>query len=493
MIYYPLDGSQGRDKGQSMTNNTYQRHMGLFSSVMLIAGSMIGSGVFIVAADMVRIGHTGTSLLLGWLLTGIITILCALSFGELAGMFPRAGGQYSYIKEIYGPMTAFTFGWTFFTVIECGTIAAVAVGFGKYLGTFFPGISDTVWLGSKIHIDQFTLLNIKDQFIITLGPYEMGLTPSRLSGIAIIGLLTAINLLGVKAGSWIQNILTVIKIASLAVLIFFGLYLSPQTVPDASPLPFTQDSVYYGFLVSLLIMQTGSLFSATAWESLTFVASEVKDPKRVIPLSLFIGTTLVCGIYFIVNLIYIKFLGPVGIATAPNDRVGSLALQAMMGSSGAYLMAGGILISMFGCVNGIVLSGARVYQSMAEDGLFFKGVKALNSNGVPAYGLAYQAIWRCILTLTGTYGQLLDFVMFAAILFFFLTVLGVIILRIRKPDLDRPIKVIAYPLTPLLYLFLAGSVMIALLIFRPSYTWPGLMIVLMGIPIYFLRPKKEQI
>ena len=470
-----------------MAEHTYQRHMGLFSSIMLIAGSMIGSGVFIVAADMIRIGHTGSSLLLGWLLTGVITVLCALSFGELAGMFPKAGGQYFYIKEIYGPMTAFTYGWTLFTVIECGTIAAVAVGFGKYLGTFFPGISDTVWLGAHIHIDQINFFNF-----ITLGPYDMGLTPSRLSGVVIIAFLSGINLLGVKAGSRIQNILTVIKIASLAVLIFWGLYSQPQVPPDSSPLPFTQDSIYHGFLISLLIMQTGSLFSATAWESITFVSSEVKDPKRVIPLALFIGTTLVCGIYFIVNLIYLKLLGPVGIATAPNDRVGSLALQTMIGSSGAYLMAGGILISMFGCVNGIVLSGARVYQSMAEDGVFFKSVKALNSNGVPAYGLAYQAIWSCILTLTGTYGQLLDFVMFAAILFFFITVVGVIILRIRKPELERPIKVIGYPLTPLLYLLLSGSIMIALLIFRPSYTWPGLLIVLMGIPIYLLRPKEQQ-
>ncbi len=466
-----------------MAEHTYQRHMGLFSSIMLISGSMIGSGVFIVAADMVRIGHTGSSLLLGWFLTGLITVLCALSFGELAGMFPKAGGQYFYIKEIYGPMTAFTYGWTLFAVIECGTIAAVAVGFGKYLGTFFPGVSDSIWLGARIHIDQINIVNF-----ITLGPYDMGLTPSRLSGIAIIAFLSGINLLGVKAGSRIQNVLTVIKITSLGVLILLGFYLEPKVAPDFSPLPFGAESVYHGVLISLLIMQTGSLFSATAWESITFVSSEVKDPKRVIPLSLFIGTTLVCGIYFVINFIYLKFLGPTGIATAPNDRVGSLALQTMIGSSGSYLMAGGILISMFGCVNGIVLSGARVYQSMAEDGLFFKSVKALNRKGVPGYGLAYQAIWSCVLTLTGTYGQLLDFVMFAAILFFFITVLGVILLRIKKPDLERPIKVIGYPLTPILYLVLSGAIMIALLIYRPSYTWPGLLIVLLGIPIYCLRP-----
>lgn len=465
-----------------MNTSGYQKHIGLFSAVMLTAGSMIGSGVFIVSAEMIRIGMSGNALLLGWILTGIVTVLCALSFGELAGMYPSAGGQYTYLKNIYGPLTAFTFGWTLFGVIECGTIAAIAVGFGKYLGTFFPMINEGNWIGPSINIAKFTLWGN-----IEMGPYAMGLTASRLSGIIVIVFLSIVNLYGVKGGSRIQNVFTVTKIACLLILLGFGIFLQPTTLPSSEPLASTSGVAYPSLLIALLVMQTGSLFSATAWESLTFVAAEVKEPSKTIPRALFIGTVMVCLLYLFVNFLYLKFLGPAGIASAPNDRVGSYALQSMIGPSGTYLMASGILISMFGCANGIIFSGARVYQSMAEDGLFFDGAKQLNAHAVPGKGLFYQAVWSSVLTLTGSYGQLLDYVMFSSILFFFITVLGVIVLRFREPLRERPVKVFAYPLIPLIYLALAGMILVALLVYKPSFTWPGLIIVFLGIPVYFIR------
>ncbi|MDP2876022.1 MAG: amino acid permease, partial [Holophaga sp.] len=360
----------------------YRRTVGLLSATMLIAGSMIGSGVFIVAADMIKDGHTGIFLLVAWALTSVLTIFAALSYGELAGIFPRAGGQYTYLREIYGPLTGFLYGWTFFTVIECGTIAAVAVGFGKYLGTFIPWVSESNWLLPALKIPAFHLTGA-----IQLGPYNLGLTSARLSGIAIVVLLTFINRFGVRLGSRVQNVFTLAKIGSLAALVLAGLFLKPTLPANAADYvpPAAEALISLPFLLALLVTQTNSLFSADAWNSITFIAGEVKEPKRTIPLSLLIGTTLVCGLYFLANYGYLRLLGPTGIAAAPNGKVGSAAVEAIFGSAGGKVMAAAILISMFGCVNGLVLAGARVYQTMATDGLFLSKAAELNRHGVPGF------------------------------------------------------------------------------------------------------------
>jgi APA family basic amino acid/polyamine antiporter len=470
-----------------MSATGYRRHVGLFSATMLIAGSMIGSGVFIVAADMVRTGRSGGFLLAAWGLTAVLTLFAALSYGELAGMFPQAGGQYTYLRETYGPAAGFLYGWTFFVVIECGTIAAVAVGFGKYLGTFLPAVTDTAWIGPHLDVPLVQITRS-----IAVGPYHLGLTPSRLSGIAVVLLLSAVNLYGVKLGARIQNLFTLVKIGGLAALILLGLFLRPAVAPSQAPFP-VAEAAALPFLTALLVVQTGSMFSADAWNAITFIAGEVKAPERTIPFSLLIGTTLVCGLYVLANAAYLKVLGPSGIATAPQDRVGSAALQALLGSGGGLLMAGSILISMFGCLNGLVLSGARVYQRMAEDGLFYPKAGDLNAHGVPGFGLWIQALWTCLLTLTGTYGQLLDFVMLPTILFYVFTVGGVFLLRWRRPDLDRPVRVWGYPLVPGLYLVGALAIIGALFLYRPSYSWPGLALVALGWPVYLaVRPRVAQ-
>ncbi len=463
----------------------YRRHLGVFSSTMLIAGSMIGSGVFIVAADMVRTGHSGSFLLIAWGLTAVLTLFAALSYGELAGLFPKAGGQYTYLREIYGPGTGFLYGWTFFVVIECGTIAAVAVGFGKYLGSFFPAVSDAVWIGPHLDLPMVHLTRA-----IAVGPYHLGLTPARLSAIAVVALLSAVNLYGVKLGARIQDLFTVAKIGGLAALVVLGLWLHPAAAPAAGAyLPATHDPAL-PFLTALLVVQTGSMFSADAWNSVTFIAGEVKHPERTIPLSLLIGTTMVCGLYILANGAYLRVLGPTGIANAPQDRVGSAALEALLGSGGGLIMAGSILVSMFGCLNGLILSGARVYQRMAEDGLFYPSAAKLNAHGVPGFGLWIQALWTCALTLTGTYGQLLDFVMLPTILFYVITVGGVFLLRWRQPDLPRPVRVWGYPFVPALYLLGAIAIVGALFLYRPSFSWPGLALVAAGWPVYLaVRPR----
>jgi len=459
----------------------FRRHLGLFSAVMLIAGSMIGSGIFIVPADMVRTGTTGSFLLLGWGLTAILTIFAALSYGELAGLFPRAGGQYTYLREIYGPLTGFLYGWTFFAVIECGTIAAVAAGFGKYLGTFLPWVSDARWLLGPFKVSAFHLTPS-----IAVGPYDLGLTSARAAGIAMILFLSATNVFGIRLGARIQNIFTVAKIGSLAALILLGLVMAPRTAPAPGAFMPAEGTLLLPFLVALLVVQTGSMFSADAWNSVTFIAGEVKEPERTIPWALLIGTGMVCGLYLLANVAYLRVLGPTGIATAPGDRVGSLALTLLLGPLGGLVMAAAILVSMFGCENGLVLSGARVYHAMAKDGLFLAAAGRLNGRGVPAFALGIQALWASLLTLSGTYGQLLDYVVFAALLFYVLAVGGVIVLRIRRPDLDRPVKVFAYPLLPAVYLIGALAIMGALLIYRPAFTWPGLVLVAAGVPAYFL-------
>ncbi len=451
---------------------------------MLIAGSMIGSGVFIVPAEMARVGHTSTFLFAAWTLAALLTVFAALSYGELAGLYPRAGGQYAYLREIYGRLVGFLYGWTLFAVIECGTIAAVATGFGKYLATVFPSIRESDWLLGPLHVSSMQITQT-----ISIGPYDLGLTKARLAGIAVIVLLSVVNTLGIQFGTLVQNLFTVTKIGSLGALVVLGLVMQPTSLPPGTGTPLPEVDPSLPLWIALLVVQTGALFSADAWNSVTFIAGEVKNPKRTIPIALFIGTAGVCGLYILANVAYVRVLGMSAIASSPNDRVGSLAVQALFGPRGEVWMGAAVLVSMFGCLNGLVLSGARVYHAMARDGLFVRPAGTLNARGVPAFALGIQAVWASILTLSGSYGQLLDYVIFAALLFYMLTVFGVFILRRRYPDLDRPVKAFGYPLIPALYLVGAGAIMLALLVYRPAFTWPGLAIVVLGLPVYYLTKR----
>jgi APA family basic amino acid/polyamine antiporter len=448
---------------------------------MLIAGSMLGSGIFIVPAEMIRTGGTGSFLLLAWGLTAMLTLLGAHSYGELAGLFPRAGGQYVYLREAYGPLTAFLYGWTVFTIIETGAIAAVTMAFGKFLGTLAPAVSESRYLLGPIHVPAFELTSA-----VTVGPYHLGLTPARLCAIIIIVFLSFLNSFGARLGVWIQNVFTVAKLGSLAALILVGLLVaSPGPVAPADWVPRGADAAM-PFLAALLVVQSGSLFSSDAWNSVTFIASELREPRRTLPLALLVGPVLVMALYLLANLVYLRILGPTGIAAAGGDRVGSEALGAILGGRGASLMAVAILVSTFGCANGLILAGSRLYQAMAADGLFFPRAALLNRHGVPAFAMALQAAWACLLTLSGNYGQLLEFSIFASLLFYALTVGGIFVLRVRKPHLERPVKLRGYPLVPGLYLVGTLAIMAALLVYRPSFTWPGLVLMSLGLPVYFL-------
>ena len=459
----------------------YQRTIGPFSATMLIAGSMIGSGIFIVPAEIIRTGGTGTFLLLAWLFTAGLTLMGTHAYGELAGMFPRAGGQYVYLKESYGPLVSFLYGWSVFTIIECGSIAAVAMGFGKFLGTLAPAVSESQYLVGPFECPAWAVTSR-----ITVGPYHLGLTPARLSAIAVILLLSLINRFGSKPGVWIQNGFTVAKLGSLAALILAGLLLAgPAPVAPAAWIPQGNDA-HLPFLGALLVVQTGTLFSSDSWNSVTFIAGEVKEPRRTLPLALLVGPLIVLVLYLLANLAYLRVLGPTGIATAEGQKVGSATLDALLGPRGDKIMALAILVSTFGCANGIILAGARLYRAMALDGLFFKGAARLNRHGVPGIALALQAVWASLLTLTGNYAQLLEFTIFAALLFYALTVAGIFVLRVRRPGLERPVKILAYPVLPALYVLGALAIMGALLAWRPSFTWPGLALVALGLPVYGL-------
>lgn len=464
------------------TRPTYVQAIGPFSATMLIAGSMIGSGIFIVPAAMTRMGGSGTFLLLAWGLTTFLTLLGAHSYGELAGMFPKAGGQYAYLREAYGSLTAFLYGWTVFTIIECGAIAAVSMAFGKFLGTLVPAVSETHFLLGPLHVPAFQV-----SAAITVGPYELGLTPARLCAIGIIVFLSLLNAFGAKLGVWVQNIFTVAKLGSLAALILVGLLVALPGGPSA-PQAWTPQGADAAmpFLAALLVAQSGSLFSSDAWNSVTFIASEIREPRRTIPLALLVGPLMVMTLYLLANLVYLRILGPTGIAAAPSDRVGSEALRVILGARGDVVMALAILVSTFGCANGLVLAGSRLYQAMAADGLFFRRAALLNRRGVPAFALILQAIWASALTLTGNYGQLLEFSIFASLLFYLLTVGSIFVLRVRRPELERPVKIIGFPVVPGLYLAGTLAIMAALLIYRPSYTWPGLCLMALGAPVYWL-------
>lgn len=473
--------------------------LSLFDATLIVAGSMIGSGIFIVAADMGRtVGGPGWMLLL-WLIAGIMTIFAALSYGELAGMFPKAGGQYVYLKEAYNPLVGFLYGWTLFTVIQSGTIAAVAVAFAKYTGVLFPIVSE-------------------NNVLITLGSFQI--TAAQVLGILSILILTYINSKGINYGKIIVRIFTSAKLIALGGIIILGLLFfrnadvwqlnlshlwdyGTYSVNDNGQSSLTQLSVF-GLLSAMGIGMVGSLFSSDAWNNVTFIAGDIDQPKRNIPLSLLYGTCIVIGLYLFVNLAYLNllpFLGDPnattdvgkGIIFAAKDRVGTAAASQIFGGSATIIMAILIMISAFGCNNGIVLSSVRVYQAMAKDNLFFQKMKENNQHGVPGYALWIQFIWASLLCLSGKYGDLLNYVIFAVIIFYILTIAGIFILRKKQPNTERPYKAVGYPIIPIIYLLLASAFCINLLFFKPTYTFPGLIIVLLGIPVYFYWKRKASL
>lgn len=442
---------------------------------MVVVGSMIGSGIFIVSADITRSVGSAGWLILIWIFTGILTLTAALSYGELSGMYPRAGGQYVYLKEAFNPLVGFLYGWSFFAVIQAGSIAAVGVAFSKFAAYIFPGLSEH-------HI------------LLDLGFIRV--SAAQVSSILLIVALTFINTLGVKEGKWIQTIFTLAKIIALAGLVIFGFLLAARY--DVSRGNWNTgfalghregDRIlpYVGLagLGAIAGSMVGSLFSSDSWNNVTFIAGEIKRPERNIGLSLFLGTLIVTAIYVATNLMYVSVLPLHEIAGAENDRVGVAASLRIFGASGTTVMAVLLMISTFGCDNGLILSGARVYYTMAHDGVFFRSVGVLNRNAVPARALWMQCVWASVLCLSGKYGDLLDYVIFVVLIFYILTILGIFRLRRTKPWWPRPYKAFGYPVLPMLYVILAGAICILLFIYKPKFTWPGLGIVLLGIPIYY--------
>jgi len=488
----------------------FVRGMGLFSATAIVMGSMIGSGIFIVSADMSRTVGSPALLIAAWLVTAAMTITGALSYGELAAMMPKAGGQYVYLRESLGPLWGFLYGWTLFLVIQTGTIAAVGVAFGKFLGVFFPSVSATHWLWHIAHVPAIPVGPM------VLGNMDIGLNTANLCAIAIILLLTMLNTRGVKLGAGVQNVFTSAKVLALLAVVAVGFVASDPKVRTLNFGPgwhnfwagagwHTLHSVQVGVggptaLVGLLtviaVVQVGSLFSADAWNNVTFTAGEIENPKRNLPLSLAIGTGVVLLLYIACNFVYLSVLPMAGTADATTltgrgiqfaaqDRVATAVMEAAFGGIGAKLMAGAILVSTFGCVNGMLLAGARVYYAMSRDGLFFKSVGKLGAkSGVPVNSLWVQCVWTCLLCLSGSYGQLLDYVIFAVLVFYILTIGGLFVLRRTRPDAVRPYRAFGYPVLPALYIVMAAWICVVLLRYKPQYTWPGLILVLLGVPVY---------
>ncbi len=480
--------------------------LGLWDSTMLVAGSMIGSGVFIVSADIARqVGASGW-LVLAWLVTGALTISAALSYGELAVMMPRAGGQYVYLREAYGPLWGFLYGWTLFLVIQTGTIAAVAVAFSRFLGVLAPSISPTVWLLKPVNLSS---------------GYALSLSSQQLVAILMVVALTLINTRGLRIGKIIQNIFTSAKLLSLLALMLIGLVIgrnaevihlnfsdlwTPRGVsPIHSDLQHIPSVIAtggaFGLFIAFCVAQVGSLFSSDAWNNITFTAGEVKNPRRNLPLSLAMGTGLVTLLYICVNLGYLCLLPLEQIQHPADDRVATAAINTVFHGAGPIIMAVAIMISTFGCDNGIILSGARVYYAMARDGLFFRATARLNDRHVPAVGLVLQGIWTCLLILPRTrfrdpvsgaeqygnlYSNLLDYVIFAVLIFYVLTIAGLFVLRRKQPGAERPYRAFGYPVVPALYIAAASIILLVLLVYKTETSWPGLVIVLLGLPVYWL-------
>ncbi|HUQ99105.1 MAG TPA: amino acid permease [Gemmatimonadaceae bacterium] len=478
------------------SSREFVKAMTLTDATMLVSGSMIGSGIFIVSADIGRTVGSPFWLLMAWIVAGVVTMLGALSYGELAAMYPRAGGQYVFLRESLGHLTGFLYGWTLFVVIQTGTIAAVAVAFGRFLGVLWPAITPD-------RFGWFPQLNLTTPG----GPIELGLSPQRLIALVTIWILTWVNLRGVKEGKIVQTTLTVVKTGALAALILLGLTIgrNPQALAaNFSAGNFNSVAFSGAFMIAFGSALVGSLFSSDAWNNVTFAAAEVREPQRNLPRALIFGTGLVSLLYILANVSYLNVL-PLhgvkegasvlerGIQFATQDRVASAVAETIFGAAGATIMAAAILISTFGCNNGLILSGARVYYAMARDRLFFKRAGTLNRNSVPSFALVAQSIWTSFLCLTGTYGQLLDYVIFAALIFYVLTTVGLFRLRKLRPDAERPYRALGYPVLPGLYIILAATIAVILLIADKTraQALSGLVIVLIGVPVYFLWRKVE--
>ena len=476
------------------------RGLGLLDSTMIVAGSMIGSGIFIVSAIIAdQVGAPGW-LLVVWLVTGLLTLMAALSYGELAAMMPKAGGQYVYLREAFSPFWGFLYGWTLFLVIQTGTIAAVAVGFARYTGVLFPWVSETNYLVSPVNVG---------------GGYAFSLSTAQLVGLLSIVLLTWMNTRGLRLGKLVQNVFTVTKTGALIALILLGLLVGYNAAAAGGNFgdlwtvrgtlaevgPGLTAAAGFGLFVGICVAQTNSLFSADAWNNITFTAGEVKNPRRNIPLSLALGTGLVITLYLLANVAYLVTLPFETIQNVPSDRVASATADVIFPGLGATLMAVFIMISTFGCNNGLILAGARAYWAMARDGLFFRAAGELNEKHVPAWGLVIQGIWAAALVLPRTvrtdaagavtgygnlYGNLLDYVISAALIFYILTIAGIFVLRRKRPDADRPYKAFGYPVVPALYIVGASVILVILFVYQTATTWPGLIIILTGVPVYFI-------
>ncbi|MFA6278149.1 MAG: amino acid permease [Pedobacter sp.] len=469
-----------------------KRKLGLFDAVMLVMGSMIGSGIFIVSADIMRNLGSGYWLIVVWVITGVMTIAAAISYGELSAMFPKAGGQYTYLKEIFGKMMGFLYGWGMFTVIQTGTIAAVGVAFGKFTAYLIPTLNDAAP-------------------IFQSGGYKI--TWIQILAIVVILLLTYINTKGVEGGKLLQNIFTGSKIVALIGLIVLGFLLVKTNFwsgnmglgwkafnnldTDAagnfikSGWQSISGMTIMGGIAAAMV---GSVFSSVAWENVTFVSGEIENPKKNIVRAMVLGTSAVMILYLLVNFVYLNTLNRDGIAFAVNDRVAVVASEQIFGSGiGTIIMAVLVMISTFGCINGLVLAGSRVFQTMAKDGMFFKAAITNNKNGVPEKSLWMQGIWATVLCLSGQYGNLLDMISFVIVLFYMITVFGVIYLRIKQPNLERPYKTWLYPVTPIVYLLIGAAFCILLLMYKQQYTWPGLIIVLLGVPVYLFVNRKKAV
>jgi basic amino acid/polyamine antiporter, APA family len=494
-----MAGAQAQVERSTAVEGGFRRELGLFDSTMVVAGSMIGSGIYIVSAAMAReLGSPGW-LLAAWVITGVLTITAALSYGELAAMMPHAGGQYVYLRTAYSPLWGFLYGWTLFTVIQTGTIAAVAVAFARFSGILVPWIAEDNYLVRPVHLST---------------GYAISLSTAQLIGILLIALLTWTNTRGLKYGKVIQNIFTTTKTGALVALIAAGILIgrnaaavtanfgdlwSPRGFEPIAPGVSVVSA--FGIFVALCVAQTGSLFSADAWNNITFTAGEVKNPRRDIPLSLAFGTMLVISLYLLANVAYLTTLPLDAIQHAPADRVATATVNTIVPGLGATVMAVAILISTFGCNNGLILAGARAYYAMACDGLFFRRAGTLNEARVPAWGLLLQCVWASVLVIPRTfdattgqygnlYGNLLDYIISAALLFYVLTIAAVFRLRKTMPDVPRPYRTFGYPIVPALYIVAAAVIMVVLLIYRPATTWPGFVIVLLGIPVFALLRRR---
>jgi len=445
--------------------------LGLLDSTTIVMGSMIGSGVFIVAADISRQVASPGLMIMTWIVTALLTVIAALSYGELAAAMPHAGGQYVYLREAFGPMSGFLFGWTMFMVIQTGTIAAVAVAFAKFAGVFVPWISAS----------NFILPHVNTQ---------------QLVGIIVIVSLTWLNTRGIRTGAVVQNVFTFAKTGALLGLVAIGFFMGRnQVAVDRNFTDFWQNADWTFTTIRIVgVAMVGALFSSDSWNNITFTAGEVRNPQRNLPLSLALGVIIVSALYLGANLVYLNVLPLEAIQTAKEDRVATAVVSSIFGSAGVQNMAAAIMVSTFGCINGIVLAGARVFYAMALDGLFFKKAAELDPvHHAPVTALVIQCIWACLLTLSGTYGDLLDYVIFAVLLFYMLTISGIFVLRAKRPDMERPYRAIGYPVLPALYILVAGLIEVLLLLYKPNYTWPGLIIVLLGIPVYFIWKRKEVI